>query len=556
MRLVAPALALVTLFGGCCRSRPCCPPAQQDVIRAQSPYGGLFVSNDGGRTWAATPGWTWDDIDLNARAGSPPQTSAEPAQGSDVAGWIEVTALRADGKPASGAIAYAVRVGRVSETTMPDWPQAEIDANGAARIPVPTVAKYDVGVVFPGKEEPRALLLDVPVAAGGTSRVEVRLPALASVTVDVAGVDPARARVYAEEEGEPKARPSYYPARGEPNDERWSLAIHSGNVELPKGVPYRLWLEVEGEEKSGHWLGAGWLADPAVVRAPGRVTFRRDPAPEPLIEVPIRFTVTGSVPPGLRRSDMVTRYAEGTPDEMNLDGTLEWKDGSPQAGSLTIVPAAKPAKLRWRGDGIAPGEVTLPGATGEPTAAPPIDIAVRADDLPFLDGVDVECARKPPRTDSPFLHVTGPTAGRADDFGFYIEHENRLEDVRPGSRVIAEWGAWWVSRPIEVPSRGRLKLTLVPGGYLLATSPRVPTPGLGTLTIRRADGAWLGERDAHDIESDDCDGESASIARPGMILGPFAEGDVELVVSLGGEERARIIGHVKANAITPFPLTW
>jgi hypothetical protein len=41
-----------------------------------------------------------------------------------------------------------------------------------------------------------------------------------------------------------------------------------------------------------------------------------------------------------------------------------------------------------------------------------------------------------------------------------------------------------------------------------------------------------------------------------MILGPFPEGDVELVVLLGGEERARIIGHVKANRITPFPLTW
>jgi hypothetical protein len=84
----------------------------------------------------------------------------------------------------------------------------------------------------------------------------------------------------------------------------------------------------------------------------------------------------------------------------------------------------------------------------------------------------------------------------------------------------------------------------------------VPTPGLGTLTIRRADGAWLGERDAHDIRDDACDGQSVGVARPGMILGPLPEGDVDLVVSLGGEERARIVARVRANAITPFPLTW
>lgn len=112
----------------------------------------------------------------------------ETAQGSDVAGWIEVAVTRADGKPATGATAYAVRVGRVSQTGMPDWPQADVDAAGSARIPVPAAGTYDVGVVFPSKEQPRALVADVRLDAGATKRVIARLPTLAPVDVTIEGL--------------------------------------------------------------------------------------------------------------------------------------------------------------------------------------------------------------------------------------------------------------------------------------------------------------------------------------------------------------------------------
>jgi len=488
---------------------------------------------------------------------SAPASVTDLAQGSDVAGWIEVTATDADGRPATDATAYAVRVGRRSDVTLPDWPAADVGADGLARIPLPSAGTYDVGVAYPGRERPRAFTQDVRVGTGEIARVTLRLPALAPVEVVTEGLDRSDAYLYAVEEGAPDARGSYYPARGELNNERVSLSLATGVVSLPVGVPYRVWISFK-DEKTGRYVGDEWRADPAVVRAPGRVTFRRDAVakPEPWIEVPIRFVVTGIVPVGLRRSDLRIWYAEGTRSAMELARRLDWKDGEPEARSLRIWLGEKPAKLTWSGDGIAPGETQLPGASDAKESGAPIELAIRADDLPFVEGVDVESGRRPPRTDSPRLHARGPDPEVEDDVAYWTDFDDKSSDLRPGWKAIVEWGAWWVSPPITVPKRGRLKFDLVPGGYLLATSSRVVTPGLGRLSIHRADGAWLGERSAYDLLDDDCDGDSIGTAYPGMILGPFPEGDVEFVVSLGGEERVRIVGHVKANRITPFPLTW
>lgn len=485
-----------------------------------------------------------------------PPTGAAEAQGSDVAGWIEVVATRADGTPATGATAYAVRVGRASQTVMPDWPQAEVDSNGVARVPVPDPGPYDVGVVFPSKAEPRVLVADVRVEAGATRRIEARPPALVPVEVSIEGDEPARFGIYASEAGEPGSRASYYPGRGEVSDTRWSFGANLAAVRLPAGVPYEVF--IQEQDATGRWMGMmeGWIAEPAVVRAPGHVVFRRDLPATPDIEVPLRFRVVGTVPSGLRRSDLRICYAEGTPEATDWSSAIEWTEGVPDHAPLAIPGGSTPAKLTWSGDGVAPGEILLPSAQEAGAAIRPIEITIHADELPLVEGIDVECACEPPRQDSPFLHVTGPGQESGEAFGFYTWNEDRLVDLRPGWQAVAEWGAWWVSRPVTVPRRGRMKFTLEPGGYLLATSPRVPTPGLGTLTIRRADGAWLGERATHEIEGDDCDGETAWAARPGMILGPLPAGAVELIVSLGGEERTRIRAHVKANAITPFHLTW
>ena len=240
---------------------------------------------------------------------------------------------------------------------------------------------------------------------------------------------------------------------------------------------------------------------------------------------------------------------------MDLGRTLDWNDGKPEDRALRVWLGAQPAKLTWNGDGVAPGVRLLPGASEAKVTVAPIEITIRADDLPFLEGVDVASGRRPPRTDSPQLHARA-AASKAEEELSCRPDDDELSELRPGWKAIVELGAWWVSPPVTVPKRGRLKFDLVPGGYLLATSSRVVTPGLGRLSIRRADGAWLGERRAYDIGDDDSDGDSIGTAYPGMILGPFPEGDVELVVSLGGEERIRIVGHVKANRITPFRLTW
>lgn len=493
-------------------------------------------------------------------AGEGPLAKVRPltpdAQGGDVVGWIEVVATRADGKPASGATAYAVRVGRASQTAVPDWPQVELDESGHARIPVPDAGTYDVGVVYPSQEEPRALVTDVKIDSGETTRVEARLPALAAVDVTIEGAGAAPLAIYASEAGEPGSRVSYYPARGERNDTRWSFGANVDGVRLPVGVAYEIF--IQEREESGRWMAMmeGWKAEPAVVLAPGQVVFRRNHPARPSIDVPVRFTVTGTVPSELRHSGLQIGYAEGTLEESELSNGLAWRGGKPEHPGVTIPGGSTPARITWRGDGVVPGELLLPGALAAGAAIPPIEIAIHADELPLVEGIDVECGRTPPRQDAPFLHATGPDSASCEAFGFYAWNEDRLADLRPGWKAVVEWGAWWVSRPVTIPTRGRLKFTLEPGGYLLATSTRVPTPGLGMLTIRRADGAWLGERTAHEIASDDCDGGNAWHACPGMILGPLPEGEVELIVSLGGEERARIVAHVTANAITTFRLTW
>lgn len=489
---------------------------------------------------------------------SSPVAPADLAQGSDVAAWIEVRVTDADGSPAKGAGAYAVRVGRRSpaDTRTPDWPSAGAGDDGVARIPLPGAGLYDVGVEYGEAEQPRGFVEDVRVEAGSTARVAVRLPALARVEVVAEGIDLAHAFLYAVEARAPGERYSYSPARGERKNHRWSQSM-AREVRLPEGVPYEVWLSFQ-DPKTGDWVGSEWKPDLDVVRAPARVTFRRDarPAPRPWIEVPLRFLVTRAVPAGLGRSELRVWYAEGTPGAMELGRTLDWKDGKPEETSLRVLLGAKPEKLTWSGDGVAAGERLLPGAAEAKEPVAPIEIAIRADDLPFVEGVDVVGGPKPLRTDSPWLHARGPDWESDEEVDYQTEYDDESWRLRPGWKAIVEWGAWWVSRPVTVPKRGRLTFDLVPGGYLLATSSRVVTPGLGRLSIRRADGAWLGERRASDIENDDCDGDSVGTAYPGMILGPFPEGDVELVVSLGGEERVRIVGHVKANRITPFPLTW
>ncbi len=498
------------------------------------------------------------------RAGAPAPVTALPAatpadaeQGSDVAAWIEVTATEADGSPANGAGAYAVRVGRRSPTnvSVPDWPSADVGDDGVARIPLPAAGTYDVGVGHGEAGRPRRLIEDVRVGAGETARVAVRLPALARIEVVADGVDLSHAFLYAIEELGPGERYSYAPTRGERNIQSSSRST-AREVYLPEGVPHRVWLSFE-DAGTGKWVGWEWSPDPAVVRAPARVTFRRDAVPEPerWIDLPIRFTVTGPVPAGLVQSELRLRYAEGTEDEMDLGRTLAWDDGKPRSNPLRVRLGARSEALSWRGDGVTPGERRLPAASDAPQPIAPLELEIRADDLPLVEGVDVASGRRPSRTDSPRLHARGPDP-KADEFDFWTDFDDYASHLRPGWKAIVEWGAWWVSPPVTVPRRGRLRFDLVPGGYLLATSSRVVTPGLGRLSIRRADGAWLGERSAADIGDDDCDGESIGTAYPGMILGPFPEGDVELVVLLGGEERARIIGHVKANRITPFPLTW
>lgn len=497
------------------------------------------------------------DVRVEHRFPSAQPGAAEPSQGSDVAGWVEVTALHADGTPARDATAYAVRAGRTSKTSTPDWPEADVDAAGRARIPVPAAGVYDVGVIFPSREEPRALVTDVQVAAGTTTKVEVRLPELAPVDVVIEDEVPGRIALYATERIAARSRESYYPARGESSAVRWSFHSPLTSVMLPAGVAFELWPQEQGADGKWRGMGADFEATPAVVVPPGRVVLRRRTAPEPEMTVPLRLKVEGSVPVAVESSRLRLRFAEGTAEEAEYDIAVRWKNGVPEAEALTIAPRDVDSKLTWSGEGVVSGEALLPAAShAKDGAAAPIEILIRGDGVPYLEGIDVVGGRQPPRSDSPFLHAQDPTNPRAHGVGIYTEHQNRMEDLRPGWLAVAEWGAWWVSKPTAVPVRGRLQLTLVPGGYLLATSARVPTRGLGALTIRRADGAWLGERTAYDIEDDDCDGESAGGARPGMILGPLPEGDVELIVSLGGEERTRIVARVRANAITPFALTW
>jgi hypothetical protein len=466
------------------------------------------------------------------------------------AGWIVATVTQG-GEPAESAQVYAVPAGARTPPggTWGGWPSAPADARGVARIGVPQAGSYDVGVEA---DASHTMAKDVAVAAGATVPLALRLPRLVDVDVEIQapGLAIESSFVEAGPDGAPTDLGTFRPARDETCcATSYALAGGKTRLRFPEGARLRLAPQAFGPNSTP--VKAAFEPSPAVVVAPARVVFRS--APVAWLRLAPRLLVTGEVAPSTRSSSFWWRWTTG-PRADEGKQTLAWNDGRSQVPPFDLPLHPGGGRLAWGGDGVIEGEQAFDGAPAGETREGAIVVRVRADALPHgLDALEV-VGGPDPWPEDVFLcaHVTDAGGTTVVD----VPAEGaRAAAIAPGSVVVLD-SPWWTSEPTRLPSGGRARVRLVPAGWLLVVLHEPPSAAVGDLVLRRADGAWLGTRVWEDLEDAGRAAADLEGVGPGSLVGPLPEGDVALVVSLGGVEKRRVTGRVRANRITPLDLRW
>lgn len=528
------------------------------------------------------------------RAGDVPEGRAvvDPDGGAlgDELPVVEVLVRGAGGVPDDWkGTAYALPAGASGADAELGVAHVVVAAGVPARLRVPAVGRYDVGVTWPGAF---VLVEGVRVDGGAPTRVDVALPPCAPITVIAEGEPGAadgaasglRGGLRFVPRGDGPARS--FPGRGERPWDVVEATLDSvpGRATSPP-LPTNASYDVEGDvyhliemdfggSKATMMMGAGderFVPTPATVRGGGEVrlvrealgawdlTFRLEPTPWPAarLRARLRFTLPGRR--GARDEDL----------DVDLAG------GGLPASQQRCTPGL--ARVSWSGPGLVPGEAAAtvggPGSTVETT------IVLRHDPSAGDEGgLPLDLARVPAGAGS-LLAVAWGGAGflaeggdpRASDGGPEVRQETPKPPrdlLGPGWRRAA--GVWlvagdFVSRPGPPPSAGDWRPEVERGGYIAVVPDPNPESGLGALAVRRADGLPLlsvgGSRPSGRPEPNPNEGAAPTAAftvgvRPGTMLGPFPPGEVVLEARLGAVPLPPTTLVVRAGRVTTWTLRW
>ncbi|MFO0934328.1 MAG: hypothetical protein U1E39_16700 [Planctomycetota bacterium] len=503
---------------------------------------------------------------------------------------VEVVVRGAAGVPDDWkGTAYALPAGASGADAELGVAHVAVTVGAPARLRVPAVGRYDVGVTWPGAF---VLVEEVRVEGGSPVRVDVALPPCAPVTVIAEG-EPGQADGAASgvrgglrfvPRGDGPARS--FPGRGERPWDVVEASLESvpGRATSPplptnasydvEGDVYRL-LEMDfGGSKATMMMNAGderFVPTPATVRGGGEVRLVREglgawnlvvrleptPWPAPRLRARLRFTLPGGR--GARDEDL----------DVDLAG------GGVPGSQQRCAPGV--ARVAWSGPGIVPGEATAtvggPGSTVETT------VLLRHDPSAGDEaGLPLDLTRVPAGA-GPLLAVAWGGAGflaeggdpRASDGGPEVRQETPKPPrdlLGPGWRRAT--GVWLVagdlvSRPGPPPSGGDWRPDVERGGYVAVVPDPNPESGLGTLAVRRADGLPLlsvgGMRPSGRPVPNPNEGAAPTAAftvgvAPGTMLGPFPPGEVVLEARLGAVPLPPTTLVVRAGRVTTWTLRW
>jgi hypothetical protein len=521
----------------------------------------VFVDRDAPPKAAATPGTLAGAPAALRREGftvDSPAVEAAPDGGArsegdrptiSAIGWIEA-AVTIGGRPADEVHVYAVPADGSGDVPTPfeGRPSGFTNAAGIARIGVPRAGRYDVGA---DQDASNTWALGVAVAPGATARASLAMPATAPVDVEVdtdgVSIEACWVRAFAEGRRGTPPWSGVYPL---PQERRV-------RVDLPTGVRFRFGLDAQAR---GRPVPEIFEPTPETIVPPGRVVFRH--VPTAWSRVLPSFVVDGRVPPTTRRSALHFRWTSGPGSNVvDVERVIRWNTGRAERldADLPLFPLAiEGGRLAWSGDAVVPEESAVAGAGAGERKTQAVAVRIRADLLSAgLEGIDVLGGPDPlPEDACVHLHTAGGTDGDGTSLELPANDDElaRLSGLSPTTTAVLETEAWWTSEPTRIPPSGRARLRLVPAGYLLVVLREIPRPETGGISLRRADGAWLGTRRWEDIAEDAGEAKRLEDVGPGTLVGPLPEGDVPLVVLVGGIETARVVGRVTARRITPLEL--
>ena len=495
---------------------------------------------------------------LAPSSGSPVASASTTAAAILPAAWASLTVrvLRADGLPARGVLVRVRRAGTATTGTDEEEtnPHRVADDEGRAVFAVLGTGPFDVDALLHPLEEVRAV--GVRAADDRPTEVELRLPKMVEVVFRAEGL-PAGATWQLMLQG--AREPVGSGGAPAPWEYQGGTAGPTFRASLPEGaaVTARGWASLPPH---------GAVCDPFAVPAAAEVVVPFRPRRPPDRGATTRLTLRlapeateGTLPP--RGSVIVDTLLEleGARRKSN-QWTITWQPDDPDdRHDVTVeVPAGAKGSYRWQAGGGPPDEVALPDLPpgGSVVVRGRLRVAPATAVVSF-DHVAVEDERGaaivPSEAQSVWAFADTESAGAANA----PDALDRLaRELRTDALTLAT-DAWHVSRAVGAATSGPTRVRVALGGYLVVHVPRPPPPSAGALTLRRADGGWLGVRTTAlpgPGEPGAPEDQALASVGNGTVVGPLPAGPIELVVSIGGADLGPVTATVVAGEVSVLTL--
>jgi hypothetical protein len=496
------------------------------------------------------------------------------------AAWIEAGAILPDGTPARGYV-YALPAGSPGA----EWGRilrVVLEPPGPCRLGLPDEGEYDVG--FRSLRPQASVVLPaLRVARGQVLPVAFHVPAGQPVTfVADPPCDPVLAGrgqdvfLQAELRTEDPGQKSL-PGSGEPATVTETVRLCGTGPWRSEPLPVDREFQVRGVYSatlgSTMDLRERLVLSASTARAGEVIRLTRKPA----AGLQLSFTWKSNPAPAWRGKTSVEGRILAAGESVPWDLRTEWDASGVQANHPFLLCPPGTARVEWKGSGILPGSLPVDLRTGDATR---LDVPLEADPgavRQVREPVRVVVEAVPPGPDPEggkslgFTAVLPGTPGKDPEvIGSRLEiGEERILDGewRGVQGVVVNSGRWLVSRPLDVPAAGDLRVRLEPAGYLLAVPDTLLSDDLGALQVHSRD-AWMYLHDWTEVYPEVTEtpsptvhvrtamqdwpaGDGLDLVKAnrrqngaGVLLGPLPEGTFTFEVRLGGVRLPDATGRV------------